>query len=407
VSSDTDAAFDQLPLFSHEMAQDPNPIYHRMRALDPVHWSEKYDAWLVTSYDAVAAGLNDLRLSSDRAKLLREMAGSDELEPYFEFLSNRMVLTDPPKHTRLRGQVTRAFTPHTIEDLRPHIQQLVDGLLDAVEPRGQVDFIHDFAFPLPATVIMEMLGLPPDDRDQLKHWSDDFLIFFGTHPRNISLAQYRQALETTRAMSAYLRAAADRVRAGSRDCLLKTLELAVEQGDRLSEAELIATAQQLFVAGHETTTNLLANSVVALLRNPDQLQKLRDQPALIPVAVEEFLRYCGPAQFTHRLATADVPLGGKTVRRGQFVFLFMGAANRDPAHFPDPDRLDVTRAPHKHVAFGVGHHFCVGAPLARLEAQVALATVLRRLPNLRLAADKLEYHENLNLHGPKSLPLVF
>jgi hypothetical protein len=398
---------DQIPLFSPEMAQNPHAIYHQLRAADPVHWSAPFNAWILTSYDAVAAGLNDLRLASDRSALLQEMAGSQELEPFFAFLSNRMIFADPPKHARLRGLVSKAFTPHVVEAMRPHIQQRVDEFLDAVQGQGQMDLIHDLAFPLPATIIMEMLGVPPEDRDQLKQWSDDFIVFFSTHPANISLGQYQKALQSLREMMRYFRDAAAQVRAGSRECLLKTMELAEEQGDQLSEEELIANAQLLLVAGHETTTHLLGNGLLALLRHPDQLKLLQDQPALIPAAVEELLRYDGPVQFTNRVAKEDVALGGKTIRRGQFVFLFLAAANRDPAHFPDPDRLDVTRAPHKHVAFGLGHHFCLGAPLARLEAQVAFATILRRLPNLRLATEQLEYQDNFNLHGLKALPLRF
>jgi cytochrome P450 len=407
LNSETDRALDQLPLFGPDMARNPYPFYHQMRAADPVYWSEKHNAWMVTSYDAVAAGLNDLRLSAERTALLRELAHSDELAPFFEFLSNRMIFADPPRHARLRGLVSKAFTPHAVEAMRPHIQQLVDGFLEAVQGRGHMDLIRDLAFPLPATVIMEMLGLNPADRDQLKRWSDDFIVFFGTHPAQISLDQYRKALESTRAMTEYFRAAVARVRNEPRDCLLKLMEQAEEQGDRLSMDELVANTNQMLVAGHETTTNVIGNGVLALLRHPDQLQMLRDQPALIPAAVEELLRYDGPTQFTHRLAVADVPLGGKTIRPGQFVFLFLAAANHDPAHFPDPERLDVTRAPHKHLALGMGHHFCLGAPLARLESQIAIATILRRLPNLRLATDQLEYSDKFNLHGVKALPLVF
>jgi cytochrome P450 len=403
----TNQALDQLPLFGREMMQDPYPVYRRLRETDPVHWSDKFNAWIVTRYDEVAAGLNDLRLSSDRVALLRGLAGSPELDPFFTFLSNRMVFADPPKHARLRGLVTQAFTPHAVEAMRPHIQQLVDGFLDAAAGRREMDFMREFAFPLPATVIMEMLGVPPSDRDQLKRWSDDFVVFFGTHPANVTLDQYRKALQSMRDMTGYFRAALAGLLTGRRECLLTTMERAEHQGDRLSEDELFANANLLLVAGHETTTNLLGNGLLALLRHPDQLRLLKDNPALIPGAVEEFLRYDGPVQFTHRVAAEDVELGGKAIRKGQFVFLFVAAANRDPAHFPDPDRLDVTRAPHKHLAFGLGHHFCVGAPLARLEAQIAFATLLRSLPDLCLTAEPLEYGDNFNLHGLKRLKIAF
>jgi cytochrome P450 len=418
-------------MFSREMLEDPYPCYHRLRAIDPVYWSEKFNAWYLTGYDAVAAGLNDLRLSSDRSALLEEMAGSKELAPFFSFLHRRMVLADPPMHTRLRGLVSKAFTPHVIEAMRPHIQQLVDGFLDAVQPTGRMDVVRDLAFPLPATVIMEMLGVLPEDRDLLKKWSDAFIVFFSTHPATISLEQYRLARDSMNAMVDYFRAALPGIRKSGRPCLLQTMGLAEDRGDTLSEEELFANANLLLVAGHETTTNLIGNGMLALLRHPEQMDLLRANPALVPGAVEEFLRYDAPVHFANRVAREDVEMGTKTIHKGQFVFLFLAAANRDPAHFPDPDRLDqfvflflaaanrdpahfpdpdrldVTRSVHKHLSFGLGHHFCLGAPLARLEAQIAFSTVLRRLPNLRLGADKVVHRDNFNLRGPQSLPVVF
>jgi cytochrome P450 len=407
MNTQTSPASDPVPLFGTEMLNDPFPLYQRLRSIDPVHWSEKFQAWIVTRFDEVVAGLNDLRLSSDRTALLQELSGSKELEPFFSFLSRRMIFNDPPKHTRLRGLVGKAFTPHVVEAMRPHIQQLVDGFLDAKQKTGCMDLIGDLAFPLPATVIMEMLGVPAEDRDRLKKWSDDFVVFFSTHPTNIRMDQYRRALESMRVMVDYFRAALPRIRSAARPGLLYTMELAEEQGDQLSEAELLANANLLLVAGHETTTNLIGNGMLSLLRHPDQMQKLKDNPSLLPGAIEEFLRHDGPVQFTHRLAREDVSLGGKTIRRGQFVFLFLAAANRDPAHFPDPERLDISRPAHKHVAFGLGHHFCLGAPLARLEAQIAFATILRRLPNLRLATDRLQYRDNFNLRGLQTLSVAF
>jgi cytochrome P450 len=400
-------ASDPAPLFGPEMVEAPYPIYQRFRDEAPVYWSEKCNAWIVTGFYAVAAGLHEPRLSSDRARLFQEMAGSPELEPFFSFLSKRMVLTDPPQHARLRALVSKAFTPHAVEAMRPHIQRLVDGFLDKVEPSGRMDFIRDLAFPLPATVIIEMLGLPPEDVGLLKKWSDAFIVFFSTHPANVTLEQYRAALQSMRDMVDYFRAAMPRIRKEASPSLLKMMELADNHGDRLTEEELFANANLLLVAGHESTTNLLGNGLLALLTHPDQMRRLADAPSLVAGAVEEFLRYDTPVQFTHRVAREDVPLGDKVIRRGQFVILFLAAANRDPAHFANPDQLDITRPDHKHLAFGVGQHYCLGAPLARLEAQLAFTTVLRRLPNLRLTGEKLVYRDNPNLRGLESLPLAF
>ena len=407
MTSNTTLAADPIPLFGPEMLADPYPLYHRLRTVDPVHWSEKFDAWILTRFDEVSAGLNDLRLSSDRAALFRKLAHSPDLDPLFSFLSKRMLLTDPPTHTRLRALVGKDFTAHIVDAMRPHIQALVDGFLDKIVDAGRMDIIRDLAFPLPATVITEMLGLPPEDRDQIKKWSDDFVAYISKHPSQVTVEQYRRSMASMTAMVEYFRAAMPGIRSSGRQCLLHAMELPDAHGDRLSEEELFANANLLLIAGHETTTGLIGSGVLALLKNPDQMQKLRADPALIPGAIEEFLRRDGPVQFTNRVALEDVVLGGKTIRRGELVFLFLAAANRDPAHFPEPDRLDVTRQPHKHLALGLGHHFCLGAPLARLEAQIAFATILRRLPNLRLETEHLQYRDNFNLRILQSLPVWF
>ncbi len=396
---------DPVPLFGPEMLANPYPLYDTLRREDPVHWSEKYQSWILTRYDDVFAGLNDARLSNDRSSTFQKIAGTDELAPLFSFLRKRMLLVDPPEHTRLRGLVSKSFTPHMVDGMRGHIQQLVDGFLDPVVPTGHTDLIRDLAFPLPATVISEILGVPAEDRDQMKKWSDDFVAYFGTHPANVSLDQYRRSMTAMQEMVAYFRSKMPEAR--KRSCLLHLLETPAHDGDRLTEEELFANANLLMIAGHETTTGLIGNGTLALLQNPEQLKLLLDDPGLIPNAVEEFLRLVGPVQFTNRIALEDITVRGKTIRKGQFVFLFLGAANRDPDHFPDPNRLDVTRKEHKHVAMGLGHHFCLGAPLARLEAQIAFATILRRLPQLRLDTDKFVYRENFNLRGLVSLPLKF
>jgi cytochrome P450 len=403
----TGQALDQIRLFGPQMLADPYPVYQQLRSADPVYWDQTLQAWVLTRYSDVVAALHDLRLSSDRIAYMRELAGTKDLEPFFTFLSNRMIFCDPPRHTRLRGLVTKAFTPHAVEAMEPHIQQLVDEFIDRVQGQGHMDVVHDLAFPLPATVIAQMLGIPATDCDLLKKWSDAFVVFFSNAPGTITAEQYRGALQAARDMTAYFRAAMVRIKQHPQGTLLGMLELAEEAGDRLSEEELFANANLLLVAGHETTTNLIGNGTLALLQHPEQLRKLQDNPTLIPQAIEELLRYSGPVQFTHRVAREDVDIGGKHIARGQLVFLVLAAANRDPEQFPDPDRLDVTRSPNHHVAFGMVTHFCPGAPLARLEARIAFSTLLRRLPGLRLASGTLEYGANFNLHGLKALPVVF
>ena len=265
-------AADPVPLFGPEMLADPYPLYDRLRATDPVYWSEIHQAWILTGFDVVVAGLEDLRLSSDRAAVFAQLANSAELEPLFSFLSKRMILADPPKHTRLRGLVSKSFTPHVVDAMRPHIQQLVDGFLDAVQGKGKIDLIEDLAFPLPATVITEMLGLPPADRDQLKKWSDDFVAFFSTHPSLVTLEQYRRSLASMNAMIEYFRGKLPGIRDGARACLMHTMELAEHQGYQLTEEELFANANLMLIAGHETTTGLIGNGILALLKNPDQMK---------------------------------------------------------------------------------------------------------------------------------------
>jgi cytochrome P450 len=267
--------------------------------------------------------------------------------------------------------------------------------------------VRDFTFPLPAIVITEMLGVPPEDREQLKKWSDTFVVFFTKPLVDVTTDEYRLALKAVEEMSAYFRQFVAQRRAEPRDDLLSALVHAHEDGDKLTDEEVFANANLLLVAGHETTTGLIANGMLALLRHPQELARLRRDPSLIPTAVEEFLRYDGPVHFTHRLAGQDMTIGGKTIRKGQWVHLVIASANRDPEQFPQPDVLNVGRSPNHHVAFGAGFHFCLGAPLARLEARIAFTTLLRRFSDLRLATGAIDYRVNFNARCPKTLPLEF
>jgi cytochrome P450 len=394
-------------LFNTDALANPYPLYHQLRSFSPVHWVEAMNGWLVTRYDDVAAALRNLKLSSTARKyLLQRKIADPEVLAMVELRAPQMLFSDPPAHTRMRGLVSKAFTPRAVEAMAGRLQKMVDAVLDAVQPKGGMDIIRDLAYPLPVTVIAEMLGVPPEDRPRFKGWSDALTVLVNS-VGDVSPEQYRTAAQARGEFINYLRGIVAQRRAAPRDDLLTALVQAEDAGDRLSEDELYANSLLLMSAGHETTTNLIGNGVLALLRHPDQLQKLRDNPTLLPGAVEELLRYDSPVQLTARIALEDVEVGGTRVQKGQFTWLILGAANRDPGHFPDPDRLDVTRKDVKHLSFGAGIHFCLGAPLARLEGQIALGTLIRRFPNLRLAKQELHYHDNFTLHGLTSLAVEF
>jgi cytochrome P450 len=394
-----------LRLFGPEMLANPYPFYHRLRSLDPIHREETTGGWILTRYADVVMILRHARVSSDRARVLP--AGvPEEFLPLFAFRANSMLNADPPKHTRLRLLVSKAFTPAAVEALTPLIQQVVDQSLDAVQAQGHMDLIHDLAYPLPVTVICAMLGVPLEDRDRLKKWADDISATVANLAPNLRPEQYRLALESLHELRQYLHTIVAQRRAQPHDDLLSALVKAEEQGDRLSEGELYANAVLLLNAGHETTTNLIGNGTLALLQHPEQMHKLRDNPALIPSGVEELLRYDSPVQFTSRVCLEDLTLDGKQLKAGETLLLLLGAANRDPATFADPDRLDVTRTENKHVAFGLGPHFCLGAPLARLEGRIVFETLLRRLPGLHLKGTPKQ-RDNFNLRGLESLPVAF
>jgi cytochrome P450 len=389
-------------LFGPRMLADPYPYYARLRALDPVHWAEQIGGWVLTRYADVITVLRSPDVSSERATAARQRVGP-EFRALDEVRSHSMLNTDAPRHTRLRLLVNKAFTPHTVERLAPFIRSFVDKALAAAQAHGRMDVMAELAFPLPATVIAEMLGVPPEDRNRFKKWSDDTTAVLGNVESNLSPDLLRKSVAAMGDLLAYFRGIIARRRAEPRDDLLSALVKAQEEGDRLSDDELLANCVLLLNAGHETTTNLIGNGTLALLRHPDQLRRLRDDPSLIPSAVEELLRYDSPVQFTNRILKADLELGGKVLRAGQMVLLLLGSANRDPAQFPEPDRLDVGRPDNKHVAFGLGLHFCLGAPLARLEGRLVFEALLRRTPDIRLDGPPPRYRQNFNLRGLESL----
>ena len=385
-----------------EFVADPYPMYHRLRTVDPVHHSA-LGFWVLTRYDDVVAALRDPRLAKEAiASFVAARFGAP-----VPAMGLSMLDRDPPDHTRLRGLVSKAFTPRVVEGLRPRIQQIVDGLLDGVTARGSMDLIEEFAYPIPVIVICEMLGVPVEDHERFKGWSLDIargldLIWLGPESE-----VGRRSVAARQSLAEYFRGLIAQRRAAPRGDLLSGLIAAEEAGDKLNEVELLATCILLLIAGHETTVNLIGNGTLALLRHRDQLQRLQRDPGLIAGAIEELLRFDGPVQRTARIPSEDIVIGGRTIAKGEMVMPFIGAADRDPVQFPDPDRLDIGRADNRHIAFGWGIHFCLGAPLARIEGQIAISTLVRRMPKLELATAQPEYRQSLTLRGLKALPVRF
>src|SRR5438552_5303361 len=393
-------------LLDPEVLANPYPLYHRLRSEDPVHWDPYLHAWVVTRYADVVNVFQ--HFSANRTPTPEQLTamGLSALTPLAQVMVRQMLFLDPPDHGRVRGLASKAFTPRRVEVLRSHIQDITNSLLDAVQDKGEMDIIADLAYPLPAIVTAELLGVPSSDWNQLTAWSSDFAQVLGNFQHNPDHAS--NALHSLEEMIVYFRAAISEQREHPREGLIRALLTAEIDGDRLSEEELIANTIVTMVGGQETTTNLIGNGILTLLRHPEELERLRHDLSLVPSAVEELLRFESPSQHTARLAPEDVMLGGKQIRKRQAVIAVMGAANRDPERFPDPDRLDITRQDNRHVAFGWAAHFCFGAALARMEGQIAFETILRRLPGLILDTSiPLEWRHNLGLRGLTRLPITF
>jgi cytochrome P450 len=392
-----------------QVRANPYPFYAQLRMQDPIHWDEEFNFWVLSRYADIASVYQDPRFS--RAEGLQ--SGFEHLpateqtiaEPVYRCFSKTMFYSDPPYHTRLRGLVNKAFTPTAVEQMRPYVQQTVDALLDAIPRDGEMDFIRDFAYPLPILVISQMLGLPAEEREHFKKWSDDLFAILGSVPHSPELME--GAAHSLTALTEYITKLSESRRRQPRTDLLTALVDATEAGDKLTQEELVANMIILLSAGHETTINLIGNGLLALLKNPDQMQKLRDRPALIAPAVDEVMRYDNPVQIAYRSAAEDVEIGGKCIRKGQLVNSILAAGNRDPERFSEPDRFDVTRDEGRNLGFGLAIHFCLGAPLVRLEAQTAFTTLLRRFPKLSLLTEDLEWQEHPIFRGVKSLPVGF
>ena len=383
--------------FDPETRRDPYPSYAHLRAEHPVYRIEGLGAYTISRYDDVLFALNHPELLSSTG--ITETRIRDENEP-----TTMLIFSDPPDHTRLRNLVNRGFTPKMVADLEPRIRQVTNELIDRIEVAGETDLIADLAMPLPVTIIAEILGVDPDHKDDFKRWSDWIVLDFGGQVAEEDKERQQQDMDAFRS---YFEEIVALRRAAPKDDLISALVRAEEEQGALTSDELLAFIVLLLVAGNETTTNLIGNAIIALLDHPDQLAKLRAAPSLVPNAVEEALRYDAPVQFLLRRATRDVELAGATIAEGSFVSVIFASANRDERRYPDAERFDVTRDAQGHLAFGHGIHFCLGAPLARLEGRIALEALLSRLPDLARNGRDVELVDAFFLRGPKRLPLTF
>lgn len=404
-NGNSDASLSLVRLLEPEILANPYPLYHKLRSEDPVHWDRFLHTWVVTRYPDVLNVLHSF--SADRTPTPEQLTkmGLSGLNSIAQVMVKQMLFMDAPAHTRLRGLASVAFTPQRVRMLRGHIQEIADHLLDRVQTRGHMDIIADFAAPMPAIVTAEMLGVPTEDHSDLKKWSADFAEMLGNFQHNPD--RIPRVLDSTNNLTNYFQDAIDKMREHPREGLIHSFMTAEMDGDRLSEEEIIANCVVTMVGGQETTTNLIGNGLLTLMRNPKQLAQLRDDPTLIPSAVEELLRFESPSQHTGRIAREDVEIGGKQIRKGHAVMAIMAAANRDPQRFPQPDQLILDRSDNKHLAFGWSSHFCFGAPLARMEGQIAFETILRRLPKLEIAPGPLTWRTNSGLRGLTALPVIF
>ncbi len=404
------AEFDLLlPLRSTGSLENPYPVYSLLRTVRPVLEVPVPDfegpgAWLLTRHRDVHLALRDPRFSADRLRAPLIHQNLDRLPPFIRQTAQglrTMLVMDPPDHTRVRKLVNKAFTPKRIGALRGRIEEIVDRQLDDLSKNEPADLIHDLAEPLPAIVIAELLGVPAEDHRQFRQWSTKLIAGLASPKPEPRIA----SAEASQRILAYLSDIVAARRREPRDDLISAMIHAQEESDALSDEELLATSNLLLLAGHETTTNLIGNGVLALLREPEELERLRADPGLLPTAIEELLRFDGPVQATVRVALEDIAIDEHVIPKGALVLVNLGAANRDPDVFEDPDRLDVARDPNPHVGFGFATHFCMGAPMARLEAQVAIGALISRFPKLALVDDAPEYRPNPILRGLKKLEL--
>lgn len=395
-------------LMAPEVIRDPHTYYHRLREADPVHWNDRWGGWVVTRYDDVVKILRNAKaFSADRMGFLERELSPEEREPItpiFDVLSSWMVFADPPLHTELRSLVNRQFTPKAVAGYREQVRQIVDDVLEDVEAKGEMEVVRDFAYQVPMTVILDLMGVPDLNRQKIKQWSEELGLFFF-----IRADEPRRRHFATRGVSAlagYMTHVVEQ-KAKSPDDKLISLFLEAEAKGVITRDDVVANCVLLAFGGHETTMNLIANGTLALIRHPDEWKRLKEDPTMVKSAIEELLRYDGSVKTTVRWAREDVEVGDETIKAGQRVLLGLSAANRDPGKFDDPDALDLTRDPNLHVAFGQGIHVCVGAPLARLEAQEAFAALTERFDVPEIVSEDYEYWPTVIGRSLKSLEVRF
>lgn len=407
------STIERLNPFIPKFIQDVYTYYQRYREQDPVHWGVSSNpqlpgAWYIFRYDDVMQVMEDRRFG--REFLKREDVETTPVptayNTFLTMVSKWIVFREPPDHTRLKSLVSKAFTPKVVENLRPAVYQIADNLLDQVHARGEMNLVEEYAFPLPIMVIAIMLGADPHDHPLFRKWALAL--------QNASASRlkpppkiYEQAEKASQEFIDYFKPIIADRRANPQEDLISNLVKAADEGDKLTDEEIVATCTHLLTAGHETTVNLIAKGTLALLRNPEAFKLFRSHPEFMPNAIEEIIRYDTPIQMITRWAYADIEIGGQLIRRGDSVGVMLGSANRDPARFKNPDVFNIQREDIKHCGFGGGIHFCLGSTLARAEGQIALNVLLNRLPELRLAQEKIEWANNIIFHGPKRLPVVF
>src|SRR5688572_1320319 len=406
-----------------EVRANPYPFYQQLREQDPIHWDEEMGFWTLTRYDDIASLYTDERFSRAQGlmKNFERLTQPQQqiAQPVYHSFSKTLFYSDPPGHTHLRSLMNHAFTPRYVERLRPFIQQTVNELLDS--HHNEIDIIHDLAYPLPVMVIAELIGLPASDRTKFKNWSDDLFAILGT-VKNKSQILLERASQSLGEMTEYIKHLANKRRENMGEDLLSIL-LSASDGDgcpvphhasggltreisavsTLTEEELVANINILLSTGHETTTHLIGNGILALLQHPDQMKLLKEKPELIDSTIDEILRYDNPVQITYRSALEDAEIKGKAIRKGDLVNTILGSANRDPERFTNPNTFAITRSEGRHLSFGLGIHYCIGAPLVKLEAEIAFETILRRFPNLQFKSDVLEWQEHPIFRGLKKL----